>query len=113
MMPSSWERPHPDATRFVKRFKKELPGLPVALFVACLDMSEDNQQNRIKVEGYLEPFYMAAPGIKPVSTGLFAGVLDATKLKGWWRLVMSQTLQGDFRKWEKINAWAEALKPLL
>ncbi len=76
-------------------------------------MSEDNQQNRIQTEGYLELLYKAASGIKPISTGLFAGVMDATKLKGWWRFVMSRTLQGDFRKWEKIKAWVVALKPLL
>jgi len=105
-------RPHPDIKRFVVGYKKELPNLKLAFFVACLNMSEDNLQNRIQTEGYLKPLYSAAPGIKPVSTGLFAGVMDATKLKGFWRFVMARTLQGDFRCWEKINTWAEALKPL-
>jgi hypothetical protein len=76
-------------------------------------MSEDNQQNRVQTEGYLRPLYNAAPGIKPISTGLFAGVMDAKKLKGFWKFVMSRTLQGDFRKWDKINAWAETLKSQL
>jgi menaquinone-dependent protoporphyrinogen oxidase len=105
--------PHPDVKRFLKRFKKEIPNLKFAFFVACLNMSEDNQQNRIQTEGYLAPLFKVAPGIKPISMGLFAGVMDATKLKGFWKFVMSRTLQGDFRKWEKINAWAESLKPYL
>jgi menaquinone-dependent protoporphyrinogen oxidase len=106
-------RPHPDIKRFVRRFKKEIFNLKVAFFVSCLNMSEDNQQNRVQTEGYLGPLYNAAPGIKPISTGLFAGVMDAKKLKGFWKFVMSRTLQGDFRKWDKINAWAETLKSQL
>ena len=105
--------PHPDALRFVQRFKNELLNLHVAIFVACLNMSDDTQQNRIQTEGYLKPLYKAAPALKPVSTGLFAGVMDASKLKGFWRFVMSRTLQGDFRRWEKINSWVESLKELL
>ena len=108
--PIRMSHPHPETVHFVRRFRAELPNLKLAFFVACLNMSEDNQQNRIQTEGYLEPLYKAAPGIKPISTGLFAGVMDATKLKGWWRFVMSRTLQGDFRRWEKIKAWAVALR---
>ncbi len=111
--PIRMSRPHPETVKFVRRFRAELPNLKLAIFVACLNMSEDNQQNRIQTEGYLELLYKVASGIKPISTGLFAGVMDATKLKGWWRFVMSRTLQGDFRKWEKIKAWVVALKPLL
>ena len=106
-------RPHPEIKRFLKHFKKEIPNCKLAFFVACLNMSEDNQQNRIQTEGYLAPLLKAAPGIKPISMGLFAGVMDATKIKGFWKFVVSRTLQGDFRKWDKINAWAEGLKPLL
>jgi len=106
-------RPHPDTRRFVKRFRNELSNLPVAFFVACLNMTEDTQQNRIQTEGYLRPFYRAAPLVKPFSIGLFAGVMDASKLKGVWRFVMSRTLQGDFRSWKKINAWAESLKEFI
>ena len=103
-------RPHPETLNFVRRFRKELPNLKLAFFVACLNMSEDNQQSRIQTEGYLKPLYRVSPGIKPVSTGLFAGVMDASKLKGFWKFAMSRTLQGDFRKWEKITAWAKSSK---
>jgi menaquinone-dependent protoporphyrinogen oxidase len=106
-------RPHPEIIRFVRRYKNEIPNLKLAFFVSCLNMSEDNEKNRIQTEGYLEPLYKAVPGIKPISTGLFAGVMDSSKLKGFWKFVMSRTLQGDFRKWEKIDAWAKSLKPLL
>jgi menaquinone-dependent protoporphyrinogen oxidase len=106
-------RPHPDIKRFVRRFKKEILNLKVSFFVACLNMSEDNQQNRIQTEGYLTPLFKVAPGIKPISLGLFAGVMDASKLKGFWKFVMNRTLQGDFRKWEKIDAWAKALKGMM
>ena len=106
-------RPHPDTRRFIRRFRNQIPDCKIAFFVACLNMSEDNQTNRIQTEGYLKPLYNAAPGIHPISTGLFAGVMDATKLKGFWKLVMGQTLQGDFRKWDKINAWATEIKSQL
>lgn len=111
--PIRMSTPHRDVRNFVRKFKRELAILPTAVFVVCLNMSEDNEQNQIQTEGYLHPLYRSSPGCKPVSTGLFGGVMDATKLKGFWRLVMASTLQGDFRRWEKINAWAEAIKPLL
>jgi len=106
-------RPHPEIIRFMKQFKNEIPNLKLAFFVSCLNMNEDNEKNRAQTEGYLQPLYKAAPGIKSISTGLFAGVMDATKLTGFWKLVMGRTLQGDFRKWEKIDAWAKILKPNL
>lgn len=58
--------------------------------------------------------------VKPVSEGLFAGVLDIQKIPSfgdWLKFRMSVLFgawkEGDHRDWQEIRLWAEALYPKL
>jgi menaquinone-dependent protoporphyrinogen oxidase len=102
----------PDALTFVQAHQATLKQLPVALFVLGLrlrDESADNQ--RTATEVIARVIYE----LKPVSVGLFAGVMDYSKLSALVRL-QAQTKglpEGDYRKWAVIEQWAGELLPLL
>jgi len=58
--------------------------------------------------------------VRPLSEGLFAGMLDFNKLPvNWDTLRLRATValgifpRGDHRDWNAIHAWAESLKPML
>jgi menaquinone-dependent protoporphyrinogen oxidase len=58
--------------------------------------------------------------VRPVSEGLFAGMLDFSKLPlNFATLKLRATVasgifpSGDHRDWEAIRAWAERTRPLL
>jgi len=94
-----------DATKFVEKNQEALKQVPVAYFVVCLTMKEDTEENRSTVETYLDP---VREMVEPVDTGLFAGVIDYSKLSFTAR-TMSKAMkvsEGDFRDWEAIRAWA-------
>ena len=58
--------------------------------------------------------------VKPVSEGLFAGVLDISKVPSFsdrlkFRISVLSGVwsEGDHRDWNAIRLWAESLPPLL
>jgi menaquinone-dependent protoporphyrinogen oxidase len=94
---------------FVSRNGQALKKVPVALFVVCLTMKDDTPENRAKVSGWLAPL---KTGIKPVDEGLFAGKVDKSKLDIFARFVaekMAKIEDHDYRDWDKIRSWANAL----
>ena len=106
--------------RFVKNHRQALARVPVAYFVVCLAMAEDTPENRQTALGYLEPLHKAAPGVKPVDTGLFGGaVLNDTeefkRLVFFYRFVAGAMARNgqDHRDWQAIHAWADGLRPAL
>ncbi len=102
----------PEATKFVEKHRDALGRVPVALFTVCLTLSEDTEENRRTVAAYLDPVREV---VQPVEMGLFAGVMDYSKLPFILRLMMKamKSPQGDFRDWEAIRAWADNICPLL
>ena len=102
----------PEATKFVEKHRDTLGRVPVALFTVCLTLSEDTEENRRTVAAYLDP---VCEIVQPVEVGLFAGVMDYSKLPFILRLMMKamKSPQGDFRDWEAIRAWADNTCPLL
>jgi menaquinone-dependent protoporphyrinogen oxidase len=102
----------PDAVKFVETHQARLSQMPVAYFVVCLTMKDDTPQNRQTVAAYLDP---VRAKVKPVSEGLFAGVLDMRKLALIPRLIMQsmKSPEGDFRNWQVIRTWASELRPSL
>jgi len=109
-----------EIVRFVKRHRGALSRVPVAHFVVCLTMAEDTAENRQTALGYLEPLRQAAPEVKPVDTGLFAGaVLNDTEefkhLFFGFRFMASAMARNtpDHRDWDAIRAWAQGLRPAL
>ena len=66
-------------------------------------------------QSYMEPVLKAAPEVRPVDSGFFAGVLDYSKMNLVARMVMKAKMQakgipeGDFRNWNAITSWAKGL----
>jgi len=110
----------PEAIKFVERNRENLSRIPVAYFLTCLALHQDTETTRRIARGYMDPALKAAPGIRPVVMGYFAGALDYSKLNIVYRMVMKSkmekrgTPEGDFRDWGAIRSWARGLcLPLL
>ena len=102
----------PEATKFVEKQRDALSQVPVAFFTVCLTLSEDTEENRREVAAYLDPVREV---LQPVDVGLFAGVMDYSKLSFLLRLMMKKmkSPEGDFRDWEAIRAWAGQVRARL
>lgn len=101
----------PEAVTFLRKYRTALAESPLAYFTVCLTLKDDTPENRKIVDGYLEPFRQVLPA---VSTALFAGVLDFNKVSPVWRVMArldkeQSWIQGDYRDWESIRAWAREL----
>jgi hypothetical protein len=61
------------------------------------------------VAAYLDPVREV---VQPVDVGLFAGVMDYSKLLFIFRLMMKAmgSPEGDFRDWEAIRDWASQVR---
>ena len=102
----------PEALKFVEKHKDALSRIPVAFFTVCLTLNEDTEENRRTVAAYLDP---VCEVVQPVDVGLFAGVMDYSKLSFLLRLMMKkmESPEGDFRDWEAIRAWAGQVRARL
>lgn len=109
----------PQTTAFVQQHKKALGRMPVAYFLTCLALYQDNDQTRQVARSYMDSALAAAPDIAPVDIGLFAGVLDYEKLSFMVRTVMKSKMkkrgvpEGDHRNWTAIRAWARGISTKL
>jgi menaquinone-dependent protoporphyrinogen oxidase len=105
----------PEAVDFLQTNRAMFDSIPLALFLTCLTMAKPNAENREKAGAYLGALSKAVPGLHPVETGFFAGVLDYGKLSWPMRMIMRQKMrdkgieEGDYRDWSLIRAWAAAL----
>ena len=109
-----------EAVQFAKRQHDRLGKMPVAEFIVCLTMVEDTPEHRATAQGYLDQINKAAPDMKPVAVGMFAGaVLDGTedfkKLNPIARGMAGKMVKNvpDSRDWDAIRAWAAALPAAL
>ncbi|MEW6262756.1 MAG: flavodoxin domain-containing protein [Thermodesulfobacteriota bacterium] len=102
----------PEAIEFVRKHGVTLSRIPVAFFLTCLALYQDTEESRKVARSYLDPVLNAAPEVRPMDLGLFAGVLDYSKLNVVYRLAMKAKMQkkgvpeGDFRDWQAIRSWA-------
>jgi menaquinone-dependent protoporphyrinogen oxidase len=105
----------PEAVQFVERHQEALRRMPVAYFLVCLTLKDDTEENRRTVAAYLDPVREQVPQGQPVDVGLFAGVMDYSKLSFMLRLMMKAmgSPEGDFRDWEAIRAWASQVRARL
>jgi len=101
-----------EATKFVETHQEALSQTPTAYFTVCMTLQDDTEENRRTVAAYLDPVREI---LEPVDVGLFAGMMDYSKLSFLDRLIakMVKTPEGDFRNWEAIRAWANDLRPVL
>jgi menaquinone-dependent protoporphyrinogen oxidase len=102
----------PEAIAFVKKHAARLSEMPTVFFVMCETLTSNTMENRLTVDAYLDPVRAI---LQPVSVGLFAGVVDASKLNFLERQLLkaSKKPEGDFRKWDDIHGWVESLQPII
>lgn len=108
----------PEAVQFIRAHQNELKTKPFAAFLVCMTLAMPSGENyRSHISTWLDPVRML---VRPVSTGLFAGGLDISKVENFsdrlmFRLSVTFGVwkEGDHRDWNAINQWAAQLKPLL
>ena len=108
----------PEAMQFIQQHQAALRQKPFAAFLVCMTLAmKDGEKYRPHVATWLDP---ASALVKPVSKGLFAGVLDIGKISSFsarlkFRLsvMMGVWKEGDHRDWNAIQQWASSLRPLL
>jgi menaquinone-dependent protoporphyrinogen oxidase len=98
----------PEVKNFIEKNQAVLSQKSFSLFIVCMTLSEETEAKRAEASGYLEPIRAL---VKPASEGLFAGVMDGSRLPLFERLIMKamKTPAGDYRNWEQINAWTASL----
>ena len=87
----------PAALAFLRNNRAVLASKRVAFFTVCWTMREPTPENVATVRGYVARALEPVPELKPVSTGLFAGVMKTQ----------------DRRDWAAIRAWAAEIQPAL
>jgi menaquinone-dependent protoporphyrinogen oxidase len=130
---------HRDALRFLRRQRRELEKIPLAIFVIALSLTASGetsiegvpvsvdeklpkppeQEGRLTfreryttLSNYLRPIFRATRAARPVSIGVFGGRLEYGRLKWWavlFAMVIIQAPAGDQRNWPAIRAWAADL----
>ena len=99
-------KPLPEMRRFVSDRRDAMSGMPVAYFILCDLLREYTPANRQVALGYVAPLRELH---EPVSVGMFAGRRDFSKvhpLLSWVLKHVLRLVEGDFRDWEQIRAWA-------
>jgi menaquinone-dependent protoporphyrinogen IX oxidase len=130
---------HSAARRFIRKHRVELTGRKVAYFACALSLTrtpaaaistipltldpglvkDPARPGRINlherfttIDYYLKPMLSAATEVKPLGVAFFNGKLETYRLK-WWQavfvMVVVRAVPGDYRDFEVIKGWAEAL----
>lgn len=107
----------PEAVQFVRVHRPDLKAKPFAAFLVCMTLAMKNGDYRQQVAAWMDPVCQL---VRPVSKGLFAGVLDIDKVPNFtdrakFRLSVKFGVwaEGDHRDWASIKTWAESLLPHL
>jgi menaquinone-dependent protoporphyrinogen oxidase len=104
----------PEAMQFMQTNRATLKQKPFAMFSVCMTLAMRNGEDyRPQVSAWLAPVRALVP---PVSEGLFAGVLDISKIPAFgdrlkFRISVASGVwsEGDHRDWNAITAWANEL----
>ncbi|HOD29624.1 MAG TPA: flavodoxin domain-containing protein [Syntrophales bacterium] len=99
----------PEALDFVQRNRAILRQVPVAYFLVCISLARPTDEKRAKALSYMNPVLKAAPEIRPVGIGTFAGALDYNNLSWLYQKILKSkgSPEGDFRDWDAIRTWAQ------
>ena len=107
----------PEALQFIQAHQAELAQKPFADFSVCITLAMKEGDYRSVVAGWVQPVRAL---VKPVSEGLFAGVLDINKVPSFSdRLKFRASVafgvwdEGDHRDWTAIHTWANELQTKL
>ena len=109
------------ARMFVHRNVDLLSAHPVWIFSSGPLGTEQVDENGADVLKGAEPkqFDEYAPLIHPRGTKVFRGAFDPNKLRGgdrmvaWLPALRDLLREGDFREWDKVDAWAAAISEQL
>lgn len=104
----------PEAIQFVQTYRAELTRKPFAAFLVCMTLAMRNGETyRPFVSEFLAPVRAV---VRPVSEGLFAGVLDIRKVPSFGdrmkfrvSVLFGAWSEGDHRDWNAIRNWAVGL----
>lgn len=101
----------PEAMSFIQKHQETLHIIPFSIFIVCLSMKDDDACTRKNVREYLDPVYKF---VEPASVGLFAGVLNPKRLGLMERMLVKaiNASEGDFRRWDQIETWAQNIPTL-
>ena len=109
----------PEAMDFVGTHRDALSQKPVAYFHTFITLSKPTEENLTKARSFFEPLTERFPEVRPMSLGVFAGVLDYAKLSGPMRMVMKMKMngqgitEGDYRDWNAIETWGNGVSGVL
>jgi menaquinone-dependent protoporphyrinogen oxidase len=108
----------PEAMQFMQKHQAALRQKSFAAFLVCMTLAMKNgEKYRPHVATFLDP---VSAVVKPLSAGLFAGVLEIGKISSFSdRLKFRVSVlfgiwkEGDHRDWNAIREWVISLGPLL
>lgn len=101
----------PEAADFIKSNQQALNQRPVALFCVHIQNLGDDQASQQNRRAYLDQVRRL---LRPVAEGYFAGKFDRRGAPLMLPKLLARLVPTlDFRKWDKIRAWAEDISPLL
>lgn len=98
---------HRDARAFLARFRTEFASKPLAVF--ALGPVEDEEKQWEGARKQLDRALTHAPGVEPVTVGLFGGAIVPETL----HFPFSHMAAGDLRDWDAIREWTERLPAAL
>jgi menaquinone-dependent protoporphyrinogen oxidase len=129
---------HRDGKRFLRRHRRTLQRLPLAVFVMAMSLTRtreeslgvpvvldselprpprvegrlDLRERYARLSNYVKPILKAARPASPVSVGVFGGRLEYGRLR-WWAVLFAMVLiraeARDRRNWPAIRSWAASL----
>jgi menaquinone-dependent protoporphyrinogen oxidase len=100
----------PAAVNFVKKNQSALRQLPNAYFEVCGGLSENTPEKQTEAVTCMAPVRAI---LEPGKIGLFAGKVDLSTLSLLDRLIAKGvgSVEGDWRDWDAIKAWAGQALP--
>jgi len=104
----------PEAMQFLQTHRSTLAQKRIATFTLCMTLAMKNgEKYRPDIMGWLAPVRRM---VSPVSEGVFAGVLDISKIPSFsdrlkFRLsvLFGVWSEGDHRDWDAIDKWVQGL----
>jgi menaquinone-dependent protoporphyrinogen oxidase len=116
------EKATEETSLFLQKFHTELSERPLALFIVCLAVSRGSSARERVILNCVDPLLKDYGKIKPLSIGVFAGVLDFNKYVGTVKesmqninkqLGMPTEGRHDYRNWDAISKWAKEVNEQL
>ncbi|ABN57750.1 MULTISPECIES: flavodoxin domain-containing protein [Methanoculleus] len=98
----------PEPQVFIEKNQQRLRTIPVAYFSVGLTVTDRSPEILRKAEASMDAVRML---VNPVEVGIFPGKLESSGLSFTDRTIvkMIRAKTGDFRDWEIVRSWAQAV----